>query len=82
MEGIQLAVSNLKDSKTDEFAIFGQFVAAEIKRLPNDVQRQQLKRTIQRSIMDFNEKVCLLSSTHSFISIIHSFLMFFLLLLK
>lgn len=69
LQGIQLAVDNLKETKNDEFNIFGQFVAAEIKRLPNDGQRQQLKRIIQRAIMNFAESVCILFLFH----FIHSF---------
>lgn len=59
LKGIQLAVDSLKESKSDEFNIFGKFVAAEIKRLSTDLQRQQLKRIIQHAIMDFNENVCI-----------------------
>lgn len=57
VEGIQLAIDSLKESKNDECQIFGNFVAGEVRRLTKDFLRQQLKRAIQRTIMDFNEKV-------------------------
>lgn len=58
LQGIQLAVQNMKEDKNDEFHIFGLFVASEPKRLATDSDRQKLKRIIQRSIMDFNDMVC------------------------
>lgn len=48
-----------QNQNDDEFNIFGKFVASEIKRLPLDFNRQQLKRNIQRTIMDYNDKVLL-----------------------
>ncbi|XP_053699387.1 zinc finger protein 737-like [Sabethes cyaneus] len=56
-EGIQSLVEHFSETRNDEFSIFGQFVASEVKRLPNDLQRQQLKRIIMRAIIDFNEDV-------------------------
>lgn len=41
-------------SQNDEFTAFGEFIAAELRRLSN-VAAQQLKRKLNRTLLDFVE---------------------------
>lgn len=64
-EAIEKAMTELYQ-QSDEYDIFGEYVASELRSLQSDYNRRKLKRIIQKAILDMseiddNER----SSTHS-----------------
>jgi len=41
--------------KTDEYGVFGKFVAQELRSLRSDVNRRLLKRMIQKAVLKISE---------------------------
>lgn len=55
IETVDQTIANTSNEKSDEFNIFGQFVANELRSLNEPQNRKKLKRMIQRAILEVSD---------------------------
>lgn len=54
---MEKALEKMDDDANDEYAVFGKFMANEIKSIPDKRDQESLKRKIQRVVLDFKEQL-------------------------
>lgn len=54
---MQKALKKMDDDKEDEYMVFGKFISNEIKAIPEQRDREFLKRKLQKVVLDFKDEV-------------------------
>lgn len=55
LEGMNKALKKMEEN--DSFQVFGDFIASELRKIPNKVDADRVQRKLQRTLLDFMDEL-------------------------
>lgn len=57
LDAMNQALKKMNEEMNDEFKIFGDFIAAELRKIPNKIDANRVQRKMQRMLLDFMDEL-------------------------
>lgn len=56
-DAMNQALKKMNEEQNDEFKVFGDFIAAELRKIPNKVDANKVQRKMQRMLLDYMDEL-------------------------